>query len=60
MGFEPKPLKATAHEQWVKREGDHFYKVTLSAHDEPFDDFIVKNMARQAGVSVREFYEALR
>lgn len=59
LGFEPKPLKATSHEQWTKRDGETFYKVTLSAHNEPFDDFIVKSMARQAGVSVREFYDAL-
>jgi len=42
------------------RDGAPFRKVTLSAHNEPFDDFIVSSMARQAGVSVREFYEALK
>jgi predicted RNA binding protein YcfA (HicA-like mRNA interferase family) len=46
LGFDPKPLKATSHEQWTKRDGNHFCKVTLSAHNEPFDDFIVKSMAR--------------
>ena len=58
LGFAPRPHKGTAHEHWVK-DGPPFRKVTLSAHNEPFDDFIVSSMARQAGVSVRAFYEAL-
>jgi predicted RNA binding protein YcfA (HicA-like mRNA interferase family) len=57
LGFELRPLKGTGHEHWVK-EGP-FRKVTLSAHNEPFDNFIVKSMSDQAGVSVREFYAAL-
>ena len=59
LGFTPRPQKGTSHEHWV-REGEPFRKVTLSAHNEPFDDFIVSSMARQAGVSVRAFYEALK
>ena len=58
LGFAPRPQKSTGHEHWV-RDGNPFRKVTLSAHNEPFDDFIVSSMARQAGVSVRQFYEAL-
>lgn len=58
LGFEMRPQKATGHEHWVKSE-PVFRKVTLSAHDEPFNDFIVGSMARQAGVSVRDFYAAL-
>jgi len=58
LGFELRPQKSTGHEQWVK-EAPSFKKVTLSAHNEPFDDFIVASMARQAGVSVRDFYAAL-
>lgn len=59
LGFEPLPKKGTAHEQWVKREPS-FRKVTLSAHNEPFDDYLVGAMSRQAGVSVKAFYEALK
>ena len=59
LGFTARPQKGTGHEHWV-REGDPFRKVTLSAHSEPFDDFIVGSMARQAGVSVRSFYAALK
>lgn len=59
LGFTARPQKGTGHEHWV-REGEPFRKVTLSAHSEPFDDFIVGSMARQAGVSVRDFYAALK
>jgi len=58
-GFTLRPQKSTGHEHWV-REGNPFRKVTLSGHNEPFDDFIVGSMARQAGVSVRAFYDALK
>lgn len=57
LGFLPRPIKGTGHEHWVST--NPFRKVTLSAHNEPFDDFIVGSMARQAGVSVRQFYDAL-
>ena len=59
LGFTLRPQKSTGHEHWV-REGDPFRKVTLSAHSEPFDDFIVSSMARQAGDTVRRFYDALK
>jgi hypothetical protein len=61
-----RPLKAAEVRKILKAlgfevdAGPPFRKVTLSAHNEPFDDFIVSSMARQAGVSVRAFYEALK
>ena len=58
LGFLARSQKGTSHEHWVK-DASPFRKVTLSAHNEPFDDFIVSSMARQAGVTVREFYDAL-
>lgn len=57
LGFTPRPIKGTSHEHWVVE--NPFRKVTISAHNEPFDDFIVSSMARQAGVTVRQFYDAL-
>lgn len=57
LGFSPRPVKGTGHEHWVA--ANPFRKVTLSAHNEPFDDFIVASMARQAGVTVKQFYAAL-
>ena len=58
LGFTQRPTKSTGHEHWVC-EGPPFRKVTMSAHSEPFDDFIVSSMARQAGVTVKVFYESL-
>jgi len=34
-------------------------KVTVDCPKQPFTDFLVKSMASQAGVSVRDFYKAL-
>lgn len=47
------------HEQWTRNEPAPFRKVTLAAHNEPFTDTIVRYMANQAGMSVRDFYAAL-
>jgi len=60
LGFTQRPHKGTGHEQWCKGgDGEPFKKVTVSAHNQPFDDFIIGSMARQAGVSVKSFYDAL-
>lgn len=58
LGFSHRETKG-GHEQWVRESPPPFRKVTLSAHNEPFTDTIVRYMALQAGVSTREFYEAL-
>lgn len=47
------------HEQWVRDAPPPFRKVTLSEHNQPFADTIVRYMATQAGVSVRDFYSAI-
>lgn len=47
------------HEQWVRQTPAPFRKVTLDAHLAPFSHTLVRYMAAQAGVSVREFYAAL-
>jgi predicted RNA binding protein YcfA (HicA-like mRNA interferase family) len=58
LGFGHRSTEG-GHEQWVRSEPAPFRKVTLSAHTQPFVDTIVRYMAQQAGVSVREFYAAL-
>lgn len=47
------------HEQWVRQLPAPFRKVTLDAHLQPFTDTLVRYMSMQAGVTVRQFYEAL-
>lgn len=41
------------------RDGSPFRKVTLDPPKAPFTDFLIQSMARQAGVTVREFYDAI-
>jgi predicted RNA binding protein YcfA (HicA-like mRNA interferase family) len=47
------------HEHWVRDEPQPFRKVTISAHVAPFGHDLIRYMAKQAGVSIRDFYEAL-
>lgn len=58
LGFAHRTTEG-GHEQWVRTEPAPFRKVTLSAHLQPFTDTLVRYMAAQAGVTVREFYAAL-
>ncbi|TQQ58976.1 type II toxin-antitoxin system HicA family toxin [Vibrio cholerae] len=53
LGFTKRKNKSTAHEQWVA--DDPFRKVTVDKHIAPFGKDLVKSMANQAQVSVREF-----
>lgn len=53
LGFYKRKNKSTAHEQWVC--DIPFRKVTVDKHIAPFSEFLVKSMAKQAGVSVKEF-----
>jgi predicted RNA binding protein YcfA (HicA-like mRNA interferase family) len=48
-----------SHEQWVRDDENGFYKVTVDCPKAPFDQFLVASMARQAGVSKKQFYSAL-
>jgi len=58
LGFTHRSTEG-GHEQWVRAEPAPFRKVTLSAHLQPFVDTLVRYMATQAGVTVRQFYDAL-
>jgi len=58
LGFHYRNTEGS-HENWVKDENGRRWKVTVDCPKQPFTDFLVKSMASQAGVSVREFYKAL-
>lgn len=62
LGFTPRPSKGTSHEQWVKYDdkGNLLGKVTVDCPKQPFGPDLVSSMAKQAGVSKREFYARLR
>lgn len=55
LGFTQRPQKATSHTQWVKESGGKLFKVTLDEHDAPYARKLLKSIARQAGLSVKEF-----
>ena len=53
LGFTKQKNKSTAHEQWESK--NPFRKVTVDKHIAPFLVNLVKAMAKQAGVSTKEF-----
>lgn len=46
-----------SHEQWIKETP--FRKVTVDPPKAPFSHILIGFMASQAGVTVKQFYEAL-
>jgi predicted RNA binding protein YcfA (HicA-like mRNA interferase family) len=61
LGFKPRPQKGTSHEQWVKydQDGNLLGKVTVDCPKAPFSQDLIAFMARQAGVTKKDFYAAL-
>lgn len=57
LGFVARPKKGTSHEQWVAE--NPFRKVTVDCPKSPFSGDLVASMAKQAGVSKKDFYAAL-
>ena len=47
-----------SHDNWVSKTTP-FRKVTVDKPKAPFSHFLIQSMARQAGVTVRQFYDAL-
>lgn len=62
LGFAARPMRGTSHEQWVKYDsaGKLLGKVTVDCPKAPFGPDLIASMARQAGVSKKDFYAALR
>lgn len=60
LGFKPRPKKGTSHEQWVGYSNDRIFKVTVDCPKSPFSQDLISSMAKQAGVSKKEFYTALK
>lgn len=55
MGFVQVAQKATSHTQWVKDCDGRRLKVTLDEHGAPYTRFLLKSIAKSAGLSVKEF-----
>jgi len=58
LGFAKGPAKAGSHQKWSKVENDRKWVVTVDAPKAPFSADLVTFMARQAGVSKLDFYQA--
>ncbi len=55
LGSAERAQKATSHTQWVKENGNNLLKVTLDEHNSPYTKKLLKSIASQAGMSVRDF-----
>jgi hypothetical protein len=58
LGFQYRNTEG-GHENWVREQPPPFRKMTIDAHLAPFSYILIEYMARQAGVRLREFYDAL-
>lgn len=58
MGFTFRNQEGS-HENWVRSEPVPFRKVTVDCPKSPFSQDLITFMARQAGVSKKEFYNYL-
>lgn len=58
LGFTRRNQEGS-HEQWVRNDPPPFRKVTVDCPKEPFSHMLTESMARQAGVSKKEFYSFL-
>lgn len=59
LGFAPREQKATSHEQWVRGVGGDFRRVTVDCPKAPFTRDLLSMMLHQAGLTRREFHDAL-
>lgn len=61
LGFQPRAKKAgTSHEDWVANHfRGEFRKVTVDCNSAPFTQDLIRWMAKQAGLTKKEFYAAI-
>jgi len=61
LGFKRRPNTGggSSHEQWIKDVDGRRYKVTVDCPKAPFSQYLINSMARQAGVTKKQFYAAL-
>lgn len=58
LGFQHRDTRGS-HENWVRDEPPPFRKVTVDCPKQPFSPMLIESMAKQAGVSKRQFYAAI-
>jgi predicted RNA binding protein YcfA (HicA-like mRNA interferase family) len=61
LGFQQRTnTSGTSHEQWIRDVNGKRYKVTVDCPKAPFSQNLISSMARQAGVTKKAFYAALK
>jgi predicted RNA binding protein YcfA (HicA-like mRNA interferase family) len=59
-GFvKQKAHSGSSHEQWKKVHNKRLYKVTVDCPKAPFSPMLITSMARQAGMTKRQFYAVI-
>ncbi|WP_369688040.1 type II toxin-antitoxin system HicA family toxin [Pseudomonas syringae] len=56
LGFEIRPSSGSSHEKWVKTGENTRWIVTVDCPKAPFSNDLTKSMAKQAGMSTKEFH----
>lgn len=59
LGFVHRNTEGS-HENWVRDEPKPFRKVTVDCPKAPFSQILIELMARQAGMTKKQFYAAFR
>ena len=59
LGFTEQKQSGTSHQHWKKIVNGRLYKVTVDCPKQPFGHDLIKWMSQQAGVSKKQFYDAL-
>lgn len=59
LGFTHRNTEGS-HENWIREEPKPFRKVTVDCPKAPFSQILIELMARQAGMTKKEFYAAYR
>jgi predicted RNA binding protein YcfA (HicA-like mRNA interferase family) len=56
-GFEERKGNGSSHEKWVKTGENTRWIVTVDCPKAPFSKDLIKSMAKQAGMSTKDFHE---
>lgn len=57
LGFKPEPGRSgTSHVHWKKVVNCKLFKVTVDCPKAPFSQDLISSMARQAGLTKKQFY----
>lgn len=60
LGFSEDKGKGTSHKQWRKIVNGHLYKVTVDCHRGEVSANNVRSIIKQAGVAMKDFYDATK